>query len=1031
MRISKNISYSTQKIIVQTILLLILCYPVYGFDNKLPSLGRQEKTSNEENLKKIGSIRELFIIYKKANDLKNIQALADSLKATINLPISDSIYSADIFYYIGVSETTTGKNKDGIFWLERAKETREKLKILDVKYVYIFNNLALAYGAIGDIDKELEYIHHYINTAAKLPSECSGDVVEGYSFLLGKSFEIKDFRNFILYSQKALDTLKLHPDVIGAIEQLRLYHGIGSGYESMGDYIKGVEYLEKAENIWLKNNLASDEAYVNLLNSLVIGYENTKQSEKKQEYFMKGVAAAKNNPSHLSLNLMNTYAISLGKSGKTAEGDKILKWVVSKAKQIFTDTTREYAEFLGDYASYLRVYMKDNTKAFSLYAEALKYVYNHPEDKYECRTILEGYAETLVASGDLKKAMNVVQSLLFKTYPNPGPEDIYINPPSDSINPDKSSLSLLDLKHSVLLKQFRETREIKNMETAADVSELIISVLDRIRINISEDESRLILGNRSRDFYISAVSDFNTLYQTTGNFKYLEKTFRYAEKSKVAGLLTSMREMNAIQFNIPGKIADLEKDLQNRISYYNLKISLESDKIAPDYDVINGFKNELLSDFSRRDSLIKTFEKDYPDYYTLKYNNDVPSVAEIPSIVGRRNNYLNFVLSDSMVYIFVANRKYTAIETTRIDSGFIKELNIFRSILSDPSRSGGARKNFNDYQEIGYDLFHMLIDPVRKYFISDNLIISPDNLLSYIPFETLITKIDDKNDLQYRDLFYLMNEFNISYSYSATFMKEMAGRRYVKGNGLVAFAPLYPGIINTDSLFAGRQAGNGLLYDLPEARREAQYVSDVTGGKAYLLNDALESEFKKVAGNYDIIHLAMHTWLNDQRPMNSAMIFTLHKDTSEDGLLYTNEVYGLQLKARMVVLSSCNTGNGILFSGEGILSLARGFLYSGCKSVVMSMWAIDDKSGTDIVNMFYDNLLKGESKGKALKTARRSYLKTASQLRSHPYYWSSLVIYGENENLFRNYKPLIISVTTLIIILAVAVFIYLWKRRYS
>jgi CHAT domain-containing protein len=165
--------------------------------------------------------------------------------------------------------------------------------------------------------------------------------------------------------------------------------------------------------------------------------------------------------------------------------------------------------------------------------------------------------------------------------------------------------------------------------------------------------------------------------------------------------------------------------------------------------------------------------------------------------------------------------------------------------------------------------------------------------------------------------------------------------------------------------------------------------------------------------------------------MNSAMIFTLHKDTVEDGLLYTNEVYGLQLKARMVVLSSCNTGNGMLSSGEGILSLARGFLYSGCKSVVMSMWAIDDKSGTDIVNMFYDNLLKGESKGKALKSARRNYLKTASQLRSHPYYWSSLVIYGENENLFINYKPLIYFVAAVILLLAIVAFLYLWKRRYS
>ncbi len=129
---------------------------------------------------------------------------------------------------------------------------------------------------------------------------------------------------------------------------------------------------------------------------------------------------------------------------------------------------------------------------------------------------------------------------------------------------------------------------------------------------------------------------------------------------------------------------------------------------------------------------------------------------------------------------------------------------------------------------------------------------------------------------------------------------------------------------------------------------------------------------RTVAGEYDIIHLAMHTYLNDQNPMNSAMIFSQVSDTPEDGLLYTYEVYGIPLKTRMVVLSSCNTGSGILSTGEGILSLARGFLYSGSQSVVMSMWEIEDKSGTEIIKMFYENLKKGKSKSKALRKSGQS-----------------------------------------------------------
>ena len=120
----------------------------------------------------------------------------------------------------------------------------------------------------------------------------------------------------------------------------------------------------------------------------------------------------------------------------------------------------------------------------------------------------------------------------------------------------------------------------------------------------------------------------------------------------------------------------------------------------------------------------------------------------------------------------------------------------------------------------------------------------------------------------------------------------------------------------------------------------------------------------------------------------------------------------------MVVLSSCNTGSGKLSEGEGILSLARGFLYSGSQSVVMSMWEIDDKSGTDIIKSFYDNLKKGKSKSAALKQARSAYLKKASQLKSHPYFWAGMVVYGENSSLFFSPGRLIVWLLAIMIVSA-------------
>jgi CHAT domain-containing protein len=196
-------------------------------------------------------------------------------------------------------------------------------------------------------------------------------------------------------------------------------------------------------------------------------------------------------------------------------------------------------------------------------------------------------------------------------------------------------------------------------------------------------------------------------------------------------------------------------------------------------------------------------------------------------------------------------------------------------------------------------------------------------------------------------------------------------------------------------------------------------------------NEAQESIYKAEASAYRIVHLAMHTLVNDTYPMNSALIFSGEDDKKDDGFLHTYEVYGIPLRATMVVLSSCNTGSGKLSTGEGILSLARGFLYSGSRSVVMSLWKVEDHSGTEIVKMFYGNLKNGMPKSKALKKARYDYLRNASQLRSHPYFWSTLVIFGENSPVFFPWKKVIICSAVLMLITALIIYLQLRNRRYS
>jgi CHAT domain-containing protein len=414
----------------------------------------------------------------------------------------------------------------------------------------------------------------------------------------------------------------------------------------------------------------------------------------------------------------------------------------------------------------------------------------------------------------------------------------------------------------------------------------------------------------------------------------------------------------------------------------------------------------------------------------LKYNTTVTNLDDVPDLIGQNSNYINYVASDSILYIFVANRKNRELIALPADSSFYSDIRRFRALLDRPSPSANAREAFVNFQKTGYRLYQKIIEPVRPYLISNELLISPDNILSFIPFETIPTSPSTGDRISYGQIPYLMNEFDISYTYSVTFMAESMKKERRMSNRLIAFAPSYSKPIDIGSVLMNRQVVNGFLPDLPYAKLEAEYVADLTSGTLYENEDAKEAVYKNESGKYDIIHLAMHTILNDKEPMYSTLIFSSENDSAGDGYLKTYEVYSIPLKAKMVVLSSCNSGAGYLYSGEGILSLARGFIYSGSESVVMAMWEIEDKSGTEIVKAFYDNLKMGYTKSSALRRARLNYLKKADQLRSHPYFWSAMVVYGNNSPLYYSRYSYVLLALAALIIAALAAGYY-WRRRYS
>ncbi len=310
-------------------------------------------------------------------------------------------------------------------------------------------------------------------------------------------------------------------------------------------------------------------------------------------------------------------------------------------------------------------------------------------------------------------------------------------------------------------------------------------------------------------------------------------------------------------------------------------------------------------------------------------------------------------------------------------------------------------------------LYKNLILPFYDEIKNKKLTIVPDGKLSYIAFDGLLQNLPDTTKtIQFNKLDYLIKEFSINYSNSSNllFKKNRSTKKII--NRAIAFAPEY----QSDTFEIANQ--KIVLIPLPGAQKEVLEISKTINTNVFKGSEATESNFRSNIENYDILHLAMHAYINDSLPELSRLAFTFgtSENANSDGWLNTSDIYNLNTNAKLTVLSACNTGSGQLKKGEGIMSLARGFFYAGCPSIIMSLWEVEDQSGTQIMGSFYKNLKKGKTKDESLRQAKLEYLEGANSRRAHPHYWLGYVCIGDNSPLYKSYDFYFFSLLILLLI---------------
>jgi CHAT domain-containing protein len=366
----------------------------------------------------------------------------------------------------------------------------------------------------------------------------------------------------------------------------------------------------------------------------------------------------------------------------------------------------------------------------------------------------------------------------------------------------------------------------------------------------------------------------------------------------------------------------------------------------------------------------------------------------------------------------VVDRKEINVFSQEIGSEFAAECQEYYMLLNNQNFSGGVHENYRRYVTLGLKFYKTLIEPCLEYTDRKNFTIVPDGAITYIPFEGLITRETDMEYINYLNLPYMIRDFSVGYSHSSTLLFSKRFKSKSPEERVLAFAPTYENPLdNTDAAQIRQLDENtNYLFPLVGTIKEVQSINETVPSRVFINEKATEANFKKYAADYNVLHLAMHTFMRDDNPLYSMLAFTNVDtgDSIEDNKLYAYEIYNMKLNAQMAVLSSCNSGFGKMQKGEGMMSLARGFIYAGCPSIIMTLWQVTDKSSSELMTSFYKYLKRGKSKQEAMRLAKIDYLEVADDLTSNPYFWSGFVVLGDGSPIYRKsgiaYWMIVISV---------------------
>jgi CHAT domain-containing protein len=266
------------------------------------------------------------------------------------------------------------------------------------------------------------------------------------------------------------------------------------------------------------------------------------------------------------------------------------------------------------------------------------------------------------------------------------------------------------------------------------------------------------------------------------------------------------------------------------------------------------------------------------------------------------------------------------------------------------------------------------------------LCIIPDGVLWKVPFQALLTP-DGDHVLERVPVFYAP-------SLSVLTMDAKPARRSPP-TVLALGDPELDGVTRKEIYAVHRSADLGRL---PDARREVLALRDFYGSRVTIRTGAVASEtaLKEQIDRFDVIHVATHGLVDRAAPLYSALLLAGSDD--EDGLLEAREIVTMPIHASLVVLSACDTADGRVDGGEGVIGLSWAVLAAGAPRTIATHWRVSSAAAARLMIAFHRKLARRRAVSNVAECLREAQLEMLHDANfSHPYYWAAFSMIGRDD----------------------------------